>query len=202
MSAAVFTIGCSSHSLEGFLELLRKHEIQAVADVRSTPFSRYTPQFNAPALKAALVGAGFYYIPMGDEFGARRKEAEAYREGRVDFERVKSLAQFRKGIERIHAGYGRGLRMALMCTEKDPIDCHRFVLVSRNIEKELGIGIDHVLADGTIEKTASLEDRMVKKAGLQIDMFNPTREPMVEQAYGIIGAQIAYSEGTEGAGHD
>jgi uncharacterized protein (DUF488 family) len=202
MSTGLFTIGCSTHSLEGFIALLQKHNIKAIADVRSTPFSRFTPQFNAPSLKAALVASGLFYIPMGEEFGARRKETKAYRDGRVDFDLVKALPLFLKGIERIRAGNERGVRTALMCTEKDPIDCHRFVLVSRNIERSLDLGVDHILSNGAIEKTTSLEDRLIKKAGLQIDMFNPAREPLINQAYSIVGSQIAYSEETEGAGHD
>ncbi len=202
MTAAVYTVGCSNHSLEAFLALLCMHQVHAVADVRSMPYSRFTPQFNAPALKAGLVAAGLFYIPMGEEFGARRKESDAYLDGKVDFARVKALPLFQQGIERVRAGREREVRIALMCTEKDPIDCHRFVLVSRNLEKALGLPINHILSDGSLEATASVEDRMMKKAGLQLDMFNPDREPLVEEAYRIIGAQIAFSEETEGNGHD
>lgn len=202
MNSELFTIGCSAHSVEAFIALLNRHEVQVIADVRSTPFSRFTPQFNAPALKAALTRAGIFYIPMGEEFGARRVEVEVYREGRVDFDRVSTLPVFQHGVERIRKGHEQGRRIALMCTEKDPMDCHRFVLVSRNIERELGLGIAHILANGSLEATSSVEDRMMGKAGLQVDMFNPSREILVEQAYTVIGLQIAYSENAGEAGHD
>ena len=202
MREALFTVGCSNHSMEAFLDLLRRHDIQAVADVRSVPFSRFTPQFNAPALKPALTEAGIFYIPMGNEFGARRSEADAYQNGRVDFEKVRCLPMFKQGFVRIQAGLERGLRIALMCTEKDPMDCHRFILVARNIERELGVPIKHIKLDGSLEDTFSVENRMLQKTGLQQDMFNPERQPLVELAYSMIGSQIAYSENKEDNNHD
>jgi uncharacterized protein (DUF488 family) len=50
----LFTIGHSTHSLEKFLELLRQHRIEAVADVRSSPYSQYNPHFNREPLQLAL----------------------------------------------------------------------------------------------------------------------------------------------------
>jgi len=202
MKGAIFTIGCSNHSIETLLGLLRRHAIQAVADVRSVPFSRFTPQFNAPALKTALSRAGFYYIPMGNEFGARRTEQEAYQEGRVDFDLVRSLQSFEQGINRIREGMEKGMRIAILCTEKDPIDCHRFILVSRNLERALGVPVNHIKADCSLESTASVENRMLEKARLQQDMFNTDRDSLVEQAYRLIGTQIAYTENTEDGLHD
>ena len=144
----LFTIGHSTHSAERFLELLRQHNIEAVGDVRSSPFSAWTPQFNRQVLEATLKKAGIHYVFLGNELGARRAEREVYVDGIARYERIAKTPAFQEGLERVRKG-SRKLRLALMCAEKDPLECHRTILVCRQLKREANIA--HILEDGAIE---------------------------------------------------
>src|SRR5688572_2016532 len=115
--ADLFTIGHSTHTAEKFVELLRAHRIDAIGDVRSSPFSAWTPQFNRTALEATLRTEKIHYVFLGDELGARREEREAYVDGVARYERVAKLPAFKTGLERVRKG-ARKFRLALMCAEK------------------------------------------------------------------------------------
>src|SRR5688500_8953655 len=133
--AELFTIGHSIHTVERLLELLRQHQIAALADVRSSPFSAWTPQFNRPALEASLRAAGIQYVFLGDELGARRSETEVYVDGVARYERIAKTPAFQAGLERVRKGI-RKLRLSLICAEKDPLECHRTILVCRNLRRD------------------------------------------------------------------
>jgi len=156
---AMLTVGHSNHPLPRFLELLAGAGVSAVADVRSTPYSRFLPQYRREPLAAALQAAGIAYVFLGAELGARRDEPEAYDGERVDYERVAALPAFRHGLERLVEG-SRRHRIALMCAEREPLDCHRCVLVARRLA-EGGLALSHILADGRLEPHAETEERLL-----------------------------------------
>ncbi len=160
MTWTLYTIGCSNHPIDAFLRLLKSQGIEAIVDVRSVPYSAQTPHFNAPVLIKSLKEAGIFYLSFSEEFGARRQEKEAYRDGQVDFAVVSKLPKFLAGIKRVEEGLEKGLKIAIMCTEKDPINCHRFHLVSRELSKQLNSNVLHIGYDGSVESNASVEDRM------------------------------------------
>lgn len=152
----LFTVGHSNHALETFLALLRQHGIECVADVRSRPFSRYAPHFDAPNLKAALRGAGVAYVPLGRELGGRPDDETMYDPaGHVLYGRVAESAVFREGIERLERG-GREHRVAMMCSEEDPADCHRHLLVAR-VLTERGAAVTHIRGDGRLQSYEAIE---------------------------------------------
>jgi len=188
--ARLFTIGHSTHPLEVFLALLRSHGVTAVADVRSSPFSRLKPQYNRDALGGALEAVGIRYVPLGLELGARRVEPECYEGGKARYELIAQAPLFRKGLDRVRRGIEL-FRVALLCAEKDPITCHRTVLVCRHLRGGAG-PIHHILEDGTVESHANAETRLLSVCGLaQPDLFR-CREDLIEQAYAIQGDRIAY----------
>ncbi len=133
-SQPVFTIGHSNLEIGKFVALLKQHGIQAIADVRSSPYSQYNPQFNRELLQRALQEKSIAYVFLGRELGARRSERECYLEGRADYELISQTSAFKQGIERLIQGAAR-MRIALMCAEKDPIDCHRCLLVSPHLQR-------------------------------------------------------------------
>jgi uncharacterized protein (DUF488 family) len=188
----VFTIGHSTHSWEKFLELLRRHRIKAVADVRSSPFSQHNPQFNREPLQLALRQQGIAYVSLGNELGARRSEPECYVHGRADYSLIAQMPAFIRGMERIIKGAAK-MRLAIMCAEKDPLDCHRCILVSpRLVEK--GISVLHIHSDGTLESQAEAERRLAQKFDLaERELFRSTGEILAE-AYRRQGTKIAYEE--------
>jgi uncharacterized protein (DUF488 family) len=151
----LFTIGHSNHELERLLELLQQHAIEILADVRSQPWSRYSPQFNAEPLKHALRASGIKYLFLGDQLGGRPEGPEFYDEaGYVLYHRIAEAPWFIDGIERLRGGI-RKARVALMCSEEDPSTCHRFLLVSRVMSSH-DVNIQHIRGDGQLQSEEEL----------------------------------------------
>lgn len=176
---AVLTIGHSTHDLATFLRLLRQHGVTAVADVRSVPVSRFTPQFNRDALNRSLKDARIKYVFLGNELGARSRDPRCYLDGRVQYERLARTADFADGIRRLLTG-ARTERVAIMCAEQEPLDCHRTVLIARVLAGR-GVSVDHIHASGAVESHASAMDRLLAKFGLdQADLLFTPRERLDE----------------------
>lgn len=191
---AVFTIGHSDHSLEQFLRLLKQHGVTAVADVRSSPYSRHVPHFSKDSISAFLTRNGIEYVFLGRELGARRSERSCYVEGRAQYERIAELDVFRDGIQRVVKG-AKKYRLALMCTEKDPLSCHRCVLVGKALV-ETGLLVQHIHADGHLETQGEVEERMIHAVGIEPDLFGGSsdHEALVARAYQEQGLRLAVKE--------
>lgn len=187
----VFTIGHSNHPLERFLALLKQHEVTALGDVRSQPYSRFHPQFNRESLNRELQKAGILYVFLGDELGARSKDPGCYEQGRVQYERLAATGLFQRGLDRVREVM-RSHRVALMCAEKEPLECHRTILVSRHLAAA-GIAVQHILPDGALKSHSEALDRLIGRLGLSpADLFR-TREEIVAEAYRIQGERIAFT---------
>jgi uncharacterized protein (DUF488 family) len=119
----VFTIGHSNLEFAKFVALLKQHGIQAVADVRSSPYCQHHSQFNRQSLQSAM-NQGIAYVFLGEELGARRSERECYLNGRADYELIARMPAFKRGIERVFQGAAK-MHIAMMCAEKEPLDCRR-----------------------------------------------------------------------------
>jgi uncharacterized protein (DUF488 family) len=190
MPGALFTIGHSNHSLERFLELLRQHQVEAVADVRSSPYSRYCPHFSQAALQPALERAGVAYLFLGKELGARPDDPGCYVNGRVSYARLAERPAFLAGLERVRQESG-ARRLALMCAEKDPLTCHRTILVCRRL-RGLQLCPQHILADSALEASADAERRLYGLFRLAPNLFESEAE-IVEQAYDRQAERIAFA---------
>jgi uncharacterized protein (DUF488 family) len=168
--ATLYTVGHSNHSIEKFVGLLTANGITAVADVRSRPFSRRHPQFNKERLAASLAQRDITYVFLGKELGARSEDPSCYENGKVQYGRLAATPAFKAGIERVLNGAEK-FRLALMCAEKEPLDCHRTLLVSRALES-IGAAIAHILADGSIEPHEKTMARLIELVGLpKEDLF-------------------------------
>jgi uncharacterized protein (DUF488 family) len=187
----IYTIGHSKHPIDQFIALLQPHGIDALADVRSTPYSRFNPQFNKEKLQTALAAAGIRYVFLGEELGARTKDPSCYdEEGRVSYAKLAQTELFRKGIERLLTGMQQH-RIAIMCAEREPLDCHRTILVSRELERA-GVPVTHILHDGALEPHTQLMTRLAADLNLVgTDLFRTPRE-LIEDAYEKQGTRIAY----------
>lgn len=174
-----------------FLHVLALHQINVIADVRSQPYSRRYPHFSKQALELSLAEAGVHYVYLGRELGARRGERECYVDGAVDFDLVANLPLFASGLARLQADLLK-YRVALLCAEKDPLDCHRALLVARHAARFAEIS--HILADGTLEPHTKTERRLLEQYEWDDpDMFRP-RENRLAKAYARRGAEIAWSD--------
>lgn len=190
---SVFTIGHSTHDTDAFIALLRLHKITAVCDVRSRPYSRLNPQFNRETLRKALRSAGISYVFLGTELGARSDDPACYERGKVQYARLAASELFRKGLQRIEKGLRR-YRIALMCAEKEPLECHRTILLARYLE-QLDIDVRHILYDGSLEEHRQTVGRLIDKFNLsEHDLFR-SREDVVADAYRLQEERIAYSVG-------
>lgn len=192
MTNAVYTIGHSTNSIERFIDLLEQHAITAVCDVRSTPYSRMNPQFNRESLSRSLESASIKYVFLGKELGARSEDKDCYRNGQVQYGLLAQTDLFKQGIQRVKNG-AASYRVALMCAEKEPLNCHRTILVSRTLKEE-GISVHHILGDGQIEDHEHALKRLVAMLSIPgSDMFRP-EEVVIQDAYARQGDQIAYRE--------
>ena len=198
-SYRLYSVGHSNQSQEEFLELLKRHEINCIVDVRSVPASKYTPQFNMEPLKWFLRANDIHYLHFGDEFGARRTDC-LDAEGQVNFEKAVETPSFKRGVERLMNGLQKGFRISLMCSEANPLECHRFSLVSRYFYDN-GLDVQHILKDGELALHASLEKEMIdeylhsKKHRLaEIDQLfgSYTKEDQRRDAYRLTNKEIGY----------
>lgn len=199
MKNVLYTIGHSNHTIERFIKLLKQHEINCVVDVRSNPYSRYNEQFNRENIKIQLNQNGIYYIFMGEEFGARRKEKELYTiDGYLDFEKTVKSSKFLNGVERIKEGLKRNFNIAIMCTEKNPIDCHRNIMIAKYFY-DIGYEVKNILENGEIVEQQEINRQLV-------DNYFPDRnqisflpeknldnyDELVKKAYKLKNKEIGY----------
>jgi uncharacterized protein (DUF488 family) len=195
MRQRVFTIGHSSQEFSSFLKLLQQHGVTAVGDVRSAPYSRRHPQFSREPLEKALREAGIAYVYLGKELGARSDDPRCSENGSVKYERLAKTELFQSGLDRVERGL-ESFTLALMCAEKEPLHCHRSILVSREVERR-GIRVEHILADGTLERHTDAESRLLKMLRMgETDLFR-SREQIVADAYAQWGDRIAYTRDEE-----
>ncbi len=188
---AIFTIGHSTHSQEQFIELLRKNNITALCDVRSKPYSGRNPQFNREELERVLPLRGIQYRFLGKELGARSDDPSSYKDGKVQYDALANTAQFKRGLKRIQSGVKQGFRVVLMCAEKEPLECHRSILVARHLAS-MGLEVNHIHANGQLESHSEAMTRLVRMLfSVKDDMFLFPEE-LVELAYRRQGERIAY----------
>ncbi|MEN0111441.1 MAG: DUF488 domain-containing protein [Planctomycetota bacterium] len=188
---AILTVGYSTHAWEAFVALLRGGGVTAVADVRSHPTARL-PEYRRETLAARLRCEGIAYVFLGRELGARREERECYVDGRADYDRIARLPAFREGIARLERGAADGHVIALMCAEREPLDCHRGVLISRVLTSE-GWEVSHLLPDGSVEPHAETEQRLIARMGVDPLLDGEAdRHALITRAYRERAWEIAY----------
>jgi uncharacterized protein (DUF488 family) len=192
----IMTIGHSNHSIERFIALLEGARITAVADVRSSPASRFAPQFNKEALAEALAEQHIAYGFLGNALGGRPKQQSLFTKGVADYEKMAASPEFRTGIARLIEAAERH-RIALMCAESDPLDCHRCLLVARALA-DVNIEVAHILGSGEIVTHSQIEERLLTIEGLaEEELFLRAREERLAKAYRLRGSKVAYAESDE-----
>ena len=186
----IFTVGHSTHEFEDFVSLLKQHGVDAIADVRSVPYSRWQPQFNREDLAEDLKARGIAYVFLGKELGARSDDPQCYENGRVQYRSLAETPLFQSGIERVRDG-SRHRRIALMCAEKDPLDCHRTILVARELVAS-GVGVTHILENGSLEPHDKTMKRLSEQLRLPTQDLFLTADELENRAYAAQEQRIAY----------
>jgi len=192
----LFTIGHSNYSLDHFIGLLFAHRLSIIADVRSSPYSKYSPHFNKDVLDSALRNTDIDYIFLGSELGAQRSEDYCYIDGQAKYDRIANLSTFQRGLELIlqRVEY---YRIALMCSESDPITCHRTILICRELKRLCpDLKITHILGDGAEEAQEMSEKRLITLHKLQPELFGDltSTSDLIEKAYDLQAEKIAYKK--------
>lgn len=193
MSKKIYTIGHSNHSIEYFLNLLENQSIEAIVDVRSYPFSKFAPHFNKEELKSHLASKDIKYVFLGNELGGRPDSPECYLpDGTVDYEKVMSDSVFLEGIDRVKNG-AEDHTIALMCSENDPLKCHRTMMVGRHL-KTNGYEVINILKDGSLEAQEEVESKILSKVKTQRSLFseNTPETDLLSEAYRLQSNKIAY----------
>jgi len=186
----VFTVGHSTHAIDKFISLLRTHEVEVIADVRSSPFSRVNPQFNRDDFKKSLKEAGIRYVFLGKELGARSDDPSCYVGSKVSYDLLAQTELFQQGLERVMEG-SKTYRVALMCAEKDPLHCHRTILVARELIKR-GLEVAHILDNGKLEQHANSMERLMGELKVSCDDMFRSKEDGLTEAYAKQAEKIAY----------
>lgn len=194
----IYTVGHSTHQLDYFLELLTEYSVNCVVDVRSVAASSYNPQYNKEPLSNFLKNNQIRYLHFAEEFGARHSDPDLLdNDGKVDFEKVRRSWNFKKGVERLWQGVEKRFVIALMCSESEPLDCHRFSMIAKALEKD-GFDVRHILKDKSIKSNLELEIQLLKKYDKRIpkpDIFEPniSVDDQLKVAYKLRNQEIAYS---------
>lgn len=201
----LLSVGHSNHDWPAFVALLRGAGVAALADVRSHPYSRRYPYFNREPLKDGLREHGIAYVFLGDLLGGRPASPALYDdEGRVDYERVRRTAEFQRGLERLAHGL-LGCTVAFLCSEEDPLDCHRGLMIAPALT-EHGFTPGHLRKDSSIETNEAMENRLLREtrvgAGLLDGLFaavltEEDRQALLAEAYRRMARRKAYRDKAE-----
>ena len=186
----LLTIGHSNIPAPHFTAMLRAAGADAIADVRSTPVSRFCPWFSAKNLAPLLASESMDYLFFGEELGGRPGDPSLYREGIADYEAMTQQPRFQAGLERLLHHAGRH-RLCLMCSEREPLDCHRCLLVARALAGR-GASIGHILYDGAIEPHATTQQRLLRLADADNDLFASGQHDRLAAAYRRRSRAVAY----------
>ena len=192
MVKTLFTIGYAGRTPVEVIALLKRHKITALCDVRSTPYSGRHPQFNRESFSEILNAHEIDYVFLGDELGARPGDPSCYINGKADHLKIIDTNLFKNGLKRVRRGMQNGYVPALMCSEKDPLTCHRAILICRSLRGQ-GIDMLHIIDHATIETQAELEKRLIAHLQLHPDMFKDSApDALIERAYDAQADRIAY----------
>lgn len=196
MALKVFTVGHSTLPIDVFIANLEKNEITLIIDVRSVPASAYLPQYNQVPLANSLKQKNIKYFSYAQEFGARRTDRNLLnKKGVVDFEKVFQLKNFQDGINKL-SELVKEEKVALLCTEGDPLKCHRFSMISRALVN-CDFEISHILKNGEIISQAELEDQAIQlyKSKLpEPTLFEPeiSKSDQLKFVYRILNDKIGF----------
>jgi uncharacterized protein (DUF488 family) len=186
----LFSIGHSNIAADRFIAMLAAAGVNAIVDVRTVPFSRRFPWFSGKALAARLASEGMIYQPHGAALGGRPANPAHYHDGIADYEAMAKADDFQAGLDDVQELAARS-RACLMCAEREPLDCHRCLLVARALS-ERGSTIGHILHDGTIEPHGATEERLLALTGASPDLFVTGQDARLAAAYRRRAQAVAY----------
>lgn len=196
----VYTIGYAAFpEKKSFFEELVKRNVRLLIDVRSVPYSSFWAAYNRNVLEQDCKERGIYYRNYAEEFGARQTSSEFITDGKVDFIKFAHSAVFQKGIQKVKSALEMDVVPCLMCAEKDPMTCHRSILIGKNM-KEQGLDVIHILYNGLVESQEHMEERLMEQfedTSQQFSMFEQDKNnrDVLEKAYRNQADKICFKLG-------
>lgn len=144
MDSSLFSIGHGNKSIDEFIEELKSFDIAYLVDVRTSPYSKWNPQFNQLALQNSMKNVGVVYVYMGDVLGGLPNDSSCYTNGRIDYTKMANKDTFKTGLDRLIVANQKGIKLAIMCSESEPDMCHRSKLIGQELRKR-NIIINHII---------------------------------------------------------
>jgi uncharacterized protein (DUF488 family) len=192
----VLSIGHSNIPQERFLAMLRAAGVNSIVDVRTLPYSRFAPWFSQKRLAAALSASGVGYAAMGEALGGRPVDPKLYCGDVADYEKMAAQPEFQAGLDRVVEAAARA-RICILCAEREPLDCHRCLLVARRLN-ERGLAVGHIHHDGLIEPHAATEQRLLALEGddQSCDLFASGQRERLAAAYRRRARAVAFRRKT------
>ncbi|MEM5501214.1 DUF488 domain-containing protein [Ahrensia kielensis] len=191
-ATSILSIGHSTLNYETFVKRLKSADVTAIADVRSSPFSRHLPHFNQDVLKDALAQDGIAYVFLGQELGGRPQGEKYYTDGIADYEKMATASSFKEGISRVKEG-SQKYNIAMMCSEHNPLDCHRCLLVGRALIEQ-DYDVNHILSNGDTIGHRKIEKQLLSMLGKEEkDMFASPEELKCD-AYRERAKKVAFTK--------
>ena len=186
------TIGYGNIKIWEFIRIIKEYRVNCIIDVRSRPYNKYRMEYNKDYLRDRLNEENIVYFWLGNKLGSRHdKIGLCDEQGRVDYEKVAGSEMFKEGIEKLEE-YVNKYNVCIMCSEKDPMNCHRFLLISRALKE---YNIFHIIPGSRAISNKKLEERLMNKYGdlKQISLFDDQALDTLENiAYSKQGLKTAY----------
>lgn len=163
----IFTIGYGNRTIGEFIALLQQYGIQFLIDVRTSPYSRFKPEFGKEELEQALRPQNIRYVFMGQELGGRPADPDCYVDGKVDYDQIREKSFYQAGIGRIRTAWEKRLPVVLMCSELRPQECHRAKLIGETLV-QLGLPVQHIDENGHLQSHEAILEELT---GGQLSLF-------------------------------
>jgi uncharacterized protein (DUF488 family) len=167
--STIYSIGHGGKKIETFIEELKSFDIEFLIDIRSKPFSKYHPHFSQNELKVSIEKAGIKYVFLGQQLGGLPEDLSCYTDGKVDYEKLKTSDFFISGMERLLSAEIKGIKLAIMCSEADPKECHRTKLIGE-VLLDKGISLNHIIDKKRVKNQITVMQELTKGLGL-INLF-------------------------------
>jgi uncharacterized protein (DUF488 family) len=163
--STIYSIGHGGKKIEAFIEELTSFEIEFLIDIRSKPYSKYHPHFSQNELKVSIEKAGIKYVFLGQQLGGLPEDLSCYTDGKVDYEKLKTMDFFISGMERLIGAVKKGIKLAIMCSEADPKECHRTKLIGEEL-LEKDISLKHIIDKKKVKDQITVMQELTKGLGL------------------------------------
>lgn len=169
-NTTIYSIGHGNKKIEDFIAELQSFDIEYLLDIRSKPFSKWNPQFNQTALQLELKNSGIIYVFVGDTLGGLPEDRSCYDfNGKVVYDLIKEKDFFKKGLKRLTTANDKNIRLAIMCSESKPEDCHRSKLIGQELLKK-GISLNHIVSDKKVKSQEAVMNELTNGLGT-VDLF-------------------------------